>query len=166
MKRFFALVAALLFATGAFAGEPLTAAGTAAPVTVASNLASVSPAAAGIAAALEKVDFSVDLAQAIEASAPQDYQILQHYYPELFGRPEFYRPYYVIGPDRITASVLAILFGGLGLHHFYLGETGRGFVDILFCWTGIPSLAALIQGIVWLCESDEAFYHNWMARNN
>ena len=162
MKRFLAFFAALIFAAVAFAGEPLTAA---APV--ASDAAAPGATASSIAEALEKVDFSVDLAQAIEASAPQDYQILQHYYPELFGGPDpFLRPNFVPGPDRVTASVLAILLGGLGIHRFYLGETALGILDILFCWTGIPSLVALIDGIVWLFESDEVFYRSWLARND
>lgn len=171
MKRFLALFAALIFAAVAFAGEPLTAAApVASDATVpgATSGATVSVAtASSIAEALEKVDFSVDLAQAIEASAPQDYQILQHYYPELFGGPDpFLRPNFVPGPDRVTASVLAILLGGLGIHRFYLGETALGILDILFCWTGIPSLVALIDGIVWLFESDEVFYRGWLARND
>lgn len=171
MKRFLAFFAALIFAAVAFAGEPLTAAApVASDATVpgATSGATVPVAtASSIAEALEKVDFSVDLAQAIEASAPQDYQILQHYYPELFGGPDpFLRPNFIPGPDRVTASVLAILLGGLGIHRFYLGETALGILDILFCWTGIPSLVALIDGIVWLFESDEVFYRSWLARND
>ena len=157
MKKLIILFAALIFATVAFAGEPLTDSGETASAATASS----------IAEALEKVDFSVDLAQAIEASAPQDYQILQHYYPELFGGPDpFLRPNFVPGPDRVTASVLAILLGGLGIHRFYLGETALGILDILFCWTGIPSLVAFIDGVVWLCESNEEFYYSWLARND
>ena len=167
MKRFLAFLAALIFATAAFAGEPLTAAAPVASDAAAPGAAVPVATASSIAEALGKVDFSVDLAQAIEASAPQDYQILQHYYPELFGRSEpFVRPEYVFGPNRVTASVLAILLGGLGIHRFYLGETALGILDILFCWTGIPSLVALIDGIVWLFESDEVFYRSWLARND
>jgi len=167
MKRFLALFAALIFAVVAFAGEPLTAAAPVASDAAAPGATVPVATASSIAEALEKVDFSVDLAQAIEASAPQDYQILQHYYPELFGGPDpFLRPNFVPGPDRVTASVLAILLGGLGIHRFYLGETALGILDILFCWTGIPSLVALIDGIVWLFESDEVFYRSWLARND
>jgi len=171
MKRFLALFAALIFATVAFASEPLTAAAPVASDAAAPGATSGATVpvatASSIAEALEKVDFSVDLAQAIEASAPQDYQILQHYYPELFGGPDpFLRPNFIPGPDRVTASVLAILLGGLGIHRFYLGETALGILDILFCWTGIPSLVALIDGIVWLFESDEVFYRSWLARND
>ena len=167
MKHFIILFAALFIAASAFAVEPLTT--TAGPEASAPAAATVPTPAAASAAALasailEKVDFSVDLEKALEASAPQygvagpqDYEILAHYYPGLFSVPQ--------GPDRVTASVLAILLGGLGVHHFYMGETALGILDILFCWTGIPSLVAFIDGVVWLCESNEEFYYSWLARN-
>lgn len=60
-------------------------------------------------------------------------------------------------PDRVTAGVLAILLGGIGVHHFYTGQTVRGILDIVFCWTGIPALIGLIEGIIWLCEDDAAW---------
>ncbi|MBP5397558.1 MAG: TM2 domain-containing protein [Bacteroidales bacterium] len=59
--------------------------------------------------------------------------------------------------NRIAAGVLAILLGGLGIHKFYMGKTGMGILYLVFCWTGIPSLAGLIEGIIYICESDEKF---------
>ena len=168
MKKLIILFASLFLAANAFAVEPLTT--TAGPEASAPAAATVHTPASASAAALasvilEKVDFSVDLEKALEASAPQygvagpqDYEILAHYYPGLFSVPQ--------GPDRVTASVLAILLGGLGVHHFDVGETALGVPDILFCWTGIPSLVAFINGVVWLCESNEEFYYSWMARND
>jgi TM2 domain-containing membrane protein YozV len=44
-----------------------------------------------------------------------------------------------------TAVLLAVLLGGLGAHKFYLGQTGMGIMYLLFCWTGIPALVALIE---------------------
>ena len=155
MKHFIILFASLFLAASAFAVEPLTT--TAGPEASAPAPAAAS-AAALASAILEKVDFSVDLEQALGVYAPQDYEILAHYYPGLFSVPQ--------GPDRVTASVLAILLGGLGVHHFYMGETALGILDILFCWTGIPSLVAFIDGVVWLCESNEEFYYSWLARND
>ena len=60
-------------------------------------------------------------------------------------------------PDRVTAGVLAILLGGIGVQHFYTGQTVRGILDICFCWTGIPALIGLVEGIIWLCEDDASF---------
>lgn len=57
-------------------------------------------------------------------------------------------------PDQLTAGLLAILLGDFGVHHFYTGQTLRGVLDILFCWTGIPAIIGLIEGIVWLCDDD------------
>ncbi|HON12022.1 MAG TPA: TM2 domain-containing protein [Chitinispirillaceae bacterium] len=59
--------------------------------------------------------------------------------------------------DRVTAGVLAILLGGLGVHKFYLGKAGTGCLYILFCWTFIPALIALIEGIVYLTMDDASF---------
>jgi TM2 domain-containing membrane protein YozV len=59
--------------------------------------------------------------------------------------------------SRIAAALLALFLGGLGVHKFYLGQIGWGFIYLLFCWTFIPSVIAFIEFIVYLCMSDEAF---------
>lgn len=59
--------------------------------------------------------------------------------------------------NRVTAGLLAILLGGIGVHKFYLGKTGVGLIYILFCWTGIPAIIGLIEGIIYLTQSDEDF---------
>ncbi|MEA2500143.1 MAG: hypothetical protein QOD01_254 [Actinomycetota bacterium] len=61
------------------------------------------------------------------------------------------------GKDRTTAGILAILLGGLGVHKFYLGQTLMGFIYLLFCWTFIPELVALIEGIIFLTLPDDEF---------
>lgn len=42
---------------------------------------------------------------------------------------------------------LALILGGVGGHHFYAGKIGTGVMYLLFCWTGIPAIIALFQGI-------------------
>lgn len=59
--------------------------------------------------------------------------------------------------NRIAAGVLAILLGGLGVHKFYLGKVGQGIIYLLFCWTGIPGIIGLIEGILYLCMTDQEF---------
>ncbi|NLB61888.1 MAG: NINE protein [Clostridiales bacterium] len=59
--------------------------------------------------------------------------------------------------SKTTAGLLGILIGGLGIHKFYLGETGLGIIYLLFCWTGIPSIIGLIEGIIYLTQSDYEF---------
>ena len=72
--------------------------------------------------------------------------------------------------SKLTAGLLAIFLGGLGIHKFYLGYTGPGLVYLLFntvgwavTWllAGLPNFAlgviALIEGIIYLTKSDEEF---------
>lgn len=44
-----------------------------------------------------------------------------------------------------TAVLLALLLGGIGIHKFYLGQTGKGIVYLLFSWTFIPAILAFIN---------------------
>lgn len=64
--------------------------------------------------------------------------------------------------DRVTAGVLAILLGGLGVHKFYLGETGMGVLYLCFFWTAIPALVGLIEGILYLTKTDEEFQQKYV----
>lgn len=59
--------------------------------------------------------------------------------------------------SKSTAGIFALLLGGIGIHKFYLGRPVQGIVYILFCWTFIPAIVALIEGIIYLTMSDEAF---------
>ncbi len=72
------------------------------------------------------------------------------------------------GPDvsskKLTAGLLAILLGTFGIHKFYLGDTGMGILYLCFSWTGIPSIAGLIEGIIYLTKSDEEFFRQYMQK--
>tara|TARA_R110002167_G_scaffold76368_5_gene212625 strand:+ start:649 stop:945 length:297 start_codon:yes stop_codon:yes gene_type:complete len=59
--------------------------------------------------------------------------------------------------SRVVAIVFALLLGGIGIHKFYLGRIAAGILYLLFCWTFIPSVIALIEAIIYLTMSDEAF---------
>lgn len=59
--------------------------------------------------------------------------------------------------SKTTAGLLAIFLGGLGIHKFYLGKWGWGILYILFCWTYIPSLIGLIEGIIYLVSNQNNF---------
>lgn len=67
--------------------------------------------------------------------------------------------------SKSVAVVLAILLGGLGIHHFYLGNTKKGLFYlipwIIFCWSlFVPILLWIIEtieGISLACKSQEDF---------
>lgn len=69
--------------------------------------------------------------------------------------------------NRIVAALLAFFLGGFGFHKFYLGYNGAGLVMLacaLLGWilflipTGIVWLIALIEAVIYLTRSDEAFH--------
>jgi len=65
--------------------------------------------------------------------------------------------------NRIPAGICGILLGGLGVHKFVLGYTGAGLimllVTVLTCGIGwwVMHVIGLIEGIIYLCKSDEEF---------
>ncbi|WP_437206320.1 GYF domain-containing protein [Planctomicrobium sp. SH664] len=59
--------------------------------------------------------------------------------------------------DKVVAGLLALLLGGMGAHHFYLGNVGLGLVYLLFVWTFIPALVSLVEGIRYLTMSSAEF---------
>lgn len=62
--------------------------------------------------------------------------------------------------DKVLAGILALFLGGLGIHQFYLGNAKRGLLYLLFSWTFIPALMALIDAIRILTTSDA----DWLAK--
>jgi TM2 domain-containing membrane protein YozV len=60
---------------------------------------------------------------------------------------------------RVTAGVLAILLGSLGVHKFYLGFTVAGIIHLVLfpCTLGCSSVISLIEGIMYLTKTDEEF---------
>lgn len=59
--------------------------------------------------------------------------------------------------DRTMAAILALLLGTFGAHKFYLDQSGLGLLYLCFSWTGIPTLAGIIEGIIYLTKSEEEF---------
>jgi TM2 domain-containing membrane protein YozV len=59
--------------------------------------------------------------------------------------------------SKTTAGILAILLGGLGVHKFYLGQILMGLLYLFFCWTFIPAIVALIEGIIFLTLPEDEF---------
>jgi high-affinity iron transporter len=59
--------------------------------------------------------------------------------------------------NRREAGIVAIIFGGLGIHKFYIGKYGQGILYAVFCWSLIPFFLGIADGIHYLTETDEQF---------
>lgn len=59
--------------------------------------------------------------------------------------------------DYKIAALLAIFTGGFGLHKFYMGKYMIGAIYLIFCWTWIPGVIGIIEGIKYLLDSQEKF---------
>ena len=63
------------------------------------------------------------------------------------------------GKSKIAAGILGILLGGLGIHNFYLGFTGKALAQLLISVLSCGTLAAassiwgLVEGILILTGS-------------
>jgi len=62
--------------------------------------------------------------------------------------------------SRLTAMLLAIFLGWLGVHRFYLNTPVLGVIYLVFFWTGIPLVISLIEAVVWAFTSDQTFQAN------
>ncbi len=94
-------------------------------------------------------------AQTVYVQQPQPQVVIQQAVPQQV---------YVTGinpswpiKSKVTAGILAIFLGGIGVHKFYLGKVGMGILYLCFCWTAIPAMLGLIEGILYLCSNDENF---------
>jgi len=59
--------------------------------------------------------------------------------------------------SKTTAGILALLVGGLGVHKFYLDRPLQGALYLVFCWTFVPAVIALVEAIVYFTMSDANF---------
>lgn len=59
--------------------------------------------------------------------------------------------------NKVVAGILGLLFGAFGVHKFYLGKIGQGFLYLVFFWTVIPAIIGFIEGIIYLTMSDDQF---------
>lgn len=60
-------------------------------------------------------------------------------------RVAFQAEYFARRKDPVIGVLLAVFLGSFGAHRFYLGQNGIAIIYILFCWTLIPHLVALIE---------------------
>ncbi len=58
--------------------------------------------------------------------------------------------------NKLVYILLAVLLGDIGAHKFYCGKIGIGLLYLAFCWTIIPAIAGLIEGILAIGKPTDA----------
>ena len=64
---------------------------------------------------------------------------------------------------KIAAGIFGILLGSFGIHKFYLGYTKEGIIQLILGFFCIGSIIGLIEGIIYLTKSDEAFVATYIT---
>jgi len=59
--------------------------------------------------------------------------------------------------NKTLAAILALFFGSIGGHRFYLGQVGLGILYLVFAFTFIPFFLGLIDALVFFGMSEEEF---------
>lgn len=67
--------------------------------------------------------------------------------------------------SKVTTILLTLFLGGLGIHKFYLGQKVKGILYLIFCWTYIPTILALIDVVKFLIWDNEKF-QNYVENNH
>lgn len=68
----------------------------------------------------------------------------------------------------IIYSALSLILGGIGIQKFYLGQTKRGILHVIFFWTGIPYLSCVIDLLRFIFMTEKDFnlkYNNEYLEN-
>ena len=52
--------------------------------------------------------------------------------------------------NMTIAGILAMLFGTIGLHKFYMKEWKQGILYLVFFWTGVPLILGMLDGARYL----------------
>lgn len=66
--------------------------------------------------------------------------------------------------SKTTAGLLALFFGGIGVHKFYLGNYVQGALCLIFWWTFIPLIISLIEACIYFSMSEDKFQNKVVLR--
>ena len=110
--------------------------------------------------------------QRATASKPGYGQAYQQ--PNAYAQPQYTAAPYAAAPvgqsskSKLAAGLLGIFLGGLGVHNFYLGNTGKAVAQLLLTLVGWillglgPIAAAIwgfVEGIIILCSKPGSPWH-------
>ena len=98
--------------------------------------------------------------QSQQAYVQQPQVVIQQTVPQQTGPQQVYvtgiNPAWPV-KSKLAAGLLGIFLGGFGVHKFYMGKIGLGILYLCFCWTYVPAIIGFIEGIIYLCSSNENF---------
>jgi len=65
--------------------------------------------------------------------------------------------------NKLTTALLALFLGTIGIHRFYLGQVLYGICYVILAATGISTIIAFIDFIIFLIMDEKEFNHkyNW-----
>ena len=109
-------------------------------------------------------------AQTPYQQAPQQPYAQSPYAQQYAQTPYAQQPYqaYPIGDkSKVAAGVLGIFLGSLGVHNFYLGNTGKAVAQLLLTFVGwiivigpfVASVWGLVEGVLILCSQYGSPWH-------
>ena len=93
----------------------------------------------------------------------QQYGQQQYAQQPIGGMVNQYQPQQMMqsgGKSRMAAGILGLLLGGLGIHNFYLGYTGKAVAQLLITLLSfgllafIPAIWGLIEGVMILTDKN------------
>ena len=58
--------------------------------------------------------------------------------------------------NKVIYILLAVFLGSFGIHKFYAGKPIQGLLHILFGWTAIPHVLAIISAVLTLFKPADA----------
>ena len=65
--------------------------------------------------------------------------------------------------SRGISILLALFLGGIGAHKFYLERPLQGILYLVFCWTFIPAIIALIEALNFAFMSQRTFAERYCS---
>ena len=84
-----------------------------------------------------------------------------------------YNGYVKPAKSKVVAGLLALFFGGLGIHKFYLGYTQAGVIILVASIVGglltsgvanvLIGIVTLVEAIIYFTRSDYEFYQNYVV---
>lgn len=68
--------------------------------------------------------------------------------------------------NKIALLLVTLFLGGLGAHKFYTGRNWQGVIYLLFFWTGIPGIIALIEFFIYAFTSSEKLQEKYFRQGS